>query len=364
MFKLLKLLIVVLLLLPLISIACTDFRVISKDNTVIITRSMEFALDLKSNVVNTSRNTLFNTSAPNGKPGLSWRNKYGYVYLDGLNTGRALDGMNEQGLSFEALYLPGETQYQIVPVNQESHALPYLSLGDWILGNFSNVDEVKVAIQTLHIFSQELPQMKNVIFPLHFSVFDRSGKGIVIEYIGGKLFIYDNALGILTNSPTYDWHIINLRNFVNLTPMTPNPILAQGITFTATGQGSGMLGLPGDISPPSRFIKIAVLLKNVLIPNTAIEALNVAQHIINNVDIPLGFVREIQAPNKVSNELTQWVVFKDLKNNIFYYRTYGDLTLHAIDLKQINFNPGAPQFRMPIKSPQFVIDMTQKFMGK
>lgn len=346
------------------SFACTDFRIQAKDGSVLITRSMEFALDLKSNLVSVSRNMLFTTTAPNGKPGLSWKNKYAYLFLDALNTSRVVDGMNEQGLSYEALYLPGETQYQTVPVGQEAHALPYLFFGDYILGNFKSVDEVKQALNSFYLFPQEIPEAKNFIFPLHFSIFDNTGKGIVIEYVAGKMNVYDNQLGILTNAPTYNWQITNLRNYISLSPTSPAPVVDNGITFVSTGQGSGMLGLPGDTSPPSRFVKISVLLKTIYSSNNAVEALNAAQHVINNVDIPLGFVREIQNINKVTSELTQWVVFKDLTHKIFYYRTYGDLTLHAVDLNKINVMPNAPQQRMSIISPQYVIDMTQKFMGK
>lgn len=346
------------------SFACTDFRLSAKDGTVLVTRSMEFAVDLKSNLISISRNTIFNTTAPTGKAGLSWRNQYGYIFLDGFSLNHPIDGMNEQGLSFEALYLPGNTQYQVVPLGQESKALPYFYIGDWILGNFRSVAEVKQALKGIYVFSQEIPQVKNFVFPIHLSIFDNTGKGIVVEFVDGKINIYDNAVGVLTNSPTYDWQVTNLRNYVNLSPTNPAPIIVNGITFVATGQGSGMLGLPGDISPPSRFVKSTVLLKTVLPPNNAYEALNTAQHMINNFDIPLGFVRETRDVNKSTNELTQWVVFKDLTHKIFYYRTYGDLTLHAVEMNKINFSENIPQAKMAIVSPQYVIDMTQKFLGK
>src|SRR5687767_5573438 len=92
--------------------ACTDFRLTAQDGTILIARSMEFALDLKSNLRSSPRNREFKALAPSGKTGFSWKAKYGYVYLDGLNVDMATDGMNEQGLSFEALYLPGLAEYQ------------------------------------------------------------------------------------------------------------------------------------------------------------------------------------------------------------------------------------------------------------
>ncbi|TAK75088.1 MAG: choloylglycine hydrolase family protein [Gammaproteobacteria bacterium] len=342
--------------------ACTDFRLSAQDGTVMITRSMEFALELNSNVMTSPRGRTISDTAPNGKAGMSWKTTYGYVFLDGLNTGIVADGMNEQGLSVEGLYLPGETQYQTVPDGQESHAVSYLHFGDWVLGNFKTVEEVRQALAGIFVFAQALPQFNNLIFPLHYAIYDSSGKGMVVEFVGGKVNIFDNLVGIMTNSPTYDWHIANLRNYISLTPITPKPVVVNGITFAATGQGAGMVGLPGDISPPSRFVKVAVMLKTVLPPKNAEEALNIAQHIINNVDIPLGFVREAQKMGTATNELTQWVVFKDLTHKMFYYRTYGDLTLHAVDLSKINFAENTPQLKMPIASKPYIMDMTQQLM--
>src|SRR3990167_6702594 len=203
--------------------------------------------------------------------------------------------------------------------------------------------------------------MGDTTFPLHFSVFDASGKGIVIEYIGGKLHIYDNKIGVMTNAPGYDWHITNLSNYTQLKPTNPKPEVIGNITFAATGQGAGMLGLPGDISPPSRFVKMAILKDVVLPAQNATEALNLAQHIINNVDIPAGLARE-PSNGHYSNETTQWVVFKDLTHKIFYYRTYNNLTLHSVSMDQLNFSKNAPRLKMSISSPQYVKDMTGEFL--
>lgn len=326
-----------------------------------ITRSMEFATDMHTNLMSSPRGKLFTNTAPNGKPGMSWKSTYGYIFLDGFNTGIALDGMNEQGLTVEALYLPGLTQYQTVPLGKENLALSYLNFGDWILGNFKNVDEVKQALTKIFVFSQPFPSLNNMIFPLHFNVADSTGNSIVIEFVNGKMNIYNNLLGVLTNSPTYDWHITNLSNYLNLTPLTPNPVMDNGITFSATGQGAGMIGLPGDISPPSRFVKIATLLKTVITPKNSEETLNLAQHIINNVDIPLGFVRESQNINTSTNELTQWVVFKDMTHKIIYYRTYLDLSLKSVDMSKIDFSANAKQLKMPIASKQIILNVTQQF---
>lgn len=347
--------------------ACTDFRIKAQDASVIITRSMEFTEDFNSNVRTRPRGSDFDIITPddikpNGTVGMSWKNKYGYVYVDGLERPIAIDGMNEKGLSFGFLYLPGETQYQTIPKNSKAQALPYYLFGDWILGNFATIDEVKSALPNIIIFEQKIKGLGDTVFPLHVSIYEPSGKGLVIEFIKGEMKIYDNDVGVLTNSPTYDWQTTNLRNYVNLSPYNPSPVKAYGLTFIATGQGAGMLGLPGDVSPPSRFVKTASLSTTASKVENSQEALNLAQHIINNVDIPSGLVRA-KNEGKDLTETTQWVVFKDLSQKKFYYRTYNDMTIRSINLNELNFSENAPQLKIRMKAEPFVKDITKEFMN-
>lgn len=343
------------------STACTDFRLTAKDGSVLITRSMEFAQDLKSNLRTSTRNRAFATTTPNQQPGLAWKAKYGYVYLDGMNQDFAIDGMNEAGLSFEYLYLPGETQYQAVPAGKESSALPYLYLGDYILGNFKSVSEVRTALSSLYVFQQTLPGLGNMVFPVHAAIFEPSGKGIVVEFINGQMHISDN-IGVMTNSPRYEWHVTDLRNYINLSPYNPKPVTQNGLIFPATGQGSGMVGLPGDISPPSRFVKTAILANTAYQGANAGEQINIAEHIINNVDIPLGLTRAKLNGQEVS-ELTQWVVFKDLTHRMLYYRTYNNMTLRSVDMSKLDFSDNAARLKAPIAGAANIVDMTANFIN-
>ncbi|MDR3478282.1 MAG: choloylglycine hydrolase family protein [Gammaproteobacteria bacterium] len=342
------------------AIGCTDFRVMAKDGTVVVARSMEFAVDLKSNLRTSNRGRVNTMTAPDGKPGLTWTSKYGYLYLDGNNVDAALDGMNEAGLSFEALYLPNLATYQTVPAGKDSQALPYIHIGDWILANFKTVEEVRQALQSVFVFEQKIPEQGEMIFPLHFSIYDNTGKGIVVEYVAGNLTIYD-SIGVLTNSPTYNWHTTNLENYLHLSPLNPKAVAISGKTFEANGQGFGMVGLPGDITPPSRFIKVATLMKAAIPVDDATGAVNLAQHIINNVDIVRGLAREPVSGNYI-DETTQWVDFKDLTHKIFYYRTYNDLTLRSVAMDKIDFTEKAPHLVMPIASPPTIMDATTQFL--
>ncbi len=344
-----------------VSFACTDFKLIAKDGTKMITRSMEFGMEFNSNLRTSPRGRSFATTLQNGKQGLTWKNTYGYVYLDGLSLDFSFDGMNETGLTFEYLYLPGETQYQTIPAGKENQALSYPQLGDWVLGNFKTIDEVRQALKNIYVVQTPLPGLGNMVLPAHASIYDSTGNGIVVEFYNNQINVYDN-IGVMTNSPKYDWHVNNLRNYLNLTPNNPNPVSASGLTFSATGQGAGMVGLPGDVSPPSRFVKTAFLAKNVYQANTADDLLNIAQHIINNVDIPAGLARSTEN-GKVSTDTTQWVVFKDITHKILYFRTYNDMTIRGVSFAKLNFAENAPRLKMPLNGQPFTMDMTDKFLS-
>ena len=227
-----------------------------------------------------------------------WKAQYGYVFLGRDNQDVAIDGMNEAGLSVEALYLPNYAKYELLPAGKNNQALPYIHFGDWVLSNFKSVDEVQKALPSVFVVAEKIPGLGDMIFvPIHFAIYDATGKGIVVEYIDGKRMVYENKIGIMTNSPGYNWHLTNMNNYVHLTPTNPNPVLDNGLQFVATGQGYGMIGTPGDISPPSRFIKTAVLTRVVIPADNALGTLNLAEHIINNVDIPRGLARRWMKTN-------------------------------------------------------------------
>jgi choloylglycine hydrolase len=306
------------------------------------------------------RERQFTTTTSNNKPGLSWKAKYGYLYVDGFGVDASFDGMNETGLSFEYLYLPGETQYQNIPAGKDNQAIPYFNFGDWVLSNFQSIDEVKQALANVYVSNLLIPQLGNAILPAHASIYDSTGKGIVVEFYNNKINVYEN-IGVMTNSPKYDWQVTNLRNYVNLSPNYPAPVAAGKFTFASTGQGAGSTGLPGDASPPSRFVKTSFMVNYVYPGQNANDILNIAEHVINNVDLPAGYVRAVEN-GQTSTDTTQWVVFKDLTHKVMYYRTYNDMTLRQVALDKIDFSKGATLLKMPLVMNPYIIDVTGQFL--
>lgn len=328
--------------------ACTAFQLKSQDGAFIYCRSMEYGFPLDSNLLIVGRDELLKGTAPNKKPGLQWKSKYGFVGMNQIMDRTTVsDGMNEKGLVAGCLYLPGFAEYETPSASQFSKTLGPWELVTFLLSSCQSVQEVKAILQAVIVAHEETPGMGGLILPLHFYVCDQTGANLVIEYVGGKRFIYDNPLGVLTNSPPFPWHMANLTNYMNLSPVNV-PLLQLGhLKLKSVGEGSGFVGLPGDYTPPSRFIKAAFFSQAAVFPKTAKEAVRLGFHILNTFDIFEGAIQPVPSikngqlenisPHQENLETTQWAVVHDRVNLKTYFRSYGSLSVQMVDLSKINF---------------------------
>lgn len=346
------------LLLVSVAHACTDFTIQAKDGTWVNGRSMEFALELQSMIKVFPRNQRITSQNPDRKKGLEWTSKYGYVGVTALGMNFAFEGLNETGLSFGYLWMPGYTQYPAVGLQEMKKALDFTDFGAWVLGNFSTVDEVKEALNGVKIWGHPVPPLG--IPPVHAAIHDAQGNNIVVEFVGGEMKVYDNPISVLTNSPPFDWQTTNLQNYLNLSATNAGPITFRGKNIELQGQGNGFLGIPGDWTPPSRFVKMATYLRFAKQPVNGIEGVNLAEHLLNTVDIPLG---EIRDEGKDTGDYTQWIVIKDLTQKIFYFRSYKDLCLKMIDLKKLDFDKGSSK-GLSVNAGKGYVDMTDALGGR
>jgi choloylglycine hydrolase len=312
--------------------ACTGIRLIAKDGGVVAARTLEFGFDLHSDVLLVPAGTALTGTLPDGGKGIRYTTKYGFVGANAEGLTAIVDGLNDQGLYVGLFYFPDYASYPDATKENASRAMAPYEYANWLLGNFANVDEVKANFDKVALVPVVLDAIKQTP-PVHFVVHDRTGKSVVIEPLNKGLKIYDDPLGVLTNSPTFDWHMTNLRNYVNLSAINVPPINLGGIKLAQLGQGSGLRGLPGDFTPPSRFVRAVAFTQSALPSDTAAEAVLQAFHILNNFDIPYGAVRDVQG-GKVRVESTTWISASDLKNLVWYFKTYGDQSIHSVDLRK------------------------------
>jgi choloylglycine hydrolase len=316
--------------------ACTGIRIKPKDGSVIVARTLEFAADLHSTVIVIPRGMETVGTAPGDKPGLRWKAKYAMCGANGFGLPAIVDGLNEKGLGIGIFYFPGYAKYQEIKAEDVGKTIAPWELPVFLLGNCANIKEAVRAVRSIRVGNAVQSDM-GITPPCHYIVTDAAGRGVVLEYVGGELKIHDNPLGVITNSPTFDWHLTNLCNYVNLSVNNVPPLDLAGVKLPSLGQGSGMLGLPGDFTPPSRFIRAVAFSQSALPVATAREGVLQAFHILNQFDIPKGAARGIENGKEVA-DYTLWTSVSDLKNHRYHFRTFDNSRIRMIDLEKMDLD--------------------------
>lgn len=336
----------VILLVGLLSstsaIACTGIRLIANDGGVVYGRSMEWgAFDLNSRVAIVPRGYKFTGLTPDGNNGKIYTTKYGVVGLDMLGKDLLSDGMNEKGLALGMFYHPGYAVYPEYTKANAQNSISSQELANYILGHFATIQEVRDGLPQVTVVGV-VEKAIGIIVEAHWIVTDKSGESIVIEFTDGELKIHDAPLGVITNAPTYDWHMTNLSNYLNLSMFSLEPKELEGIKFSPTGAGSGMIGLPGDNTPPSRFVRAVAWTQTARKTGTAKETTYEALRILDNFALPLGPDGAEGAGHAGDTSLmrssTIWTTAWNLEDMILNYHTQNNRRLRQVDIGAIPFD--------------------------
>jgi choloylglycine hydrolase len=346
-------------------LACTGISLKAGDGAAIRGRTLEFGFPMQSKILVVPAGKEMSGTLPDGGKGLSYTTRYAVIGANALGLPVILDGINDQGLSVGLFYFPGYAKYADATKENASHALAPQEFGIWALANFATVDEVRAAVKDIVLVPTPAPGLgspQGAVAGAHFFLQDKSGKSLVVEPVDGTLKVHDAPLGVMTNAPTYDWHMTNLAAYINLSVKDIDSAKVGPVTLSAFGSGAGMLGLPGDFTPPSRFVR-AVAFSQSAAPNaTADDAVLSAFHILNQFDIPEGSVVN-SAIGKPVDEITEWTSVADLKNLRWYFRTHSDQSIRVVDLKQaVEAAKGEPR-TIKMDSTQPIANASTTFMS-
>ncbi|MCE5264189.1 MAG: linear amide C-N hydrolase [Deltaproteobacteria bacterium] len=285
--------------------ACSDIF-INHSNARVEARSMDFGMNIAMGDTfgfigqkNTTDVVIDAEKIP-AKSLTSWTNKYGYWGRNAFNTAKVDDAMNTEGLSISGLYLDAYTQYPVYDPADGRPVLGVFDLPNFLISQAKNVDEAVGLIRGRQIV-QSAVEIKQGIFlrntPLHLSLRDRSGKSAVVEFVGGKTLIYENAGNVLTNSPTYPQQQEMVKKYAALNVEKDN----------------SLTGMPGGFDSPERFARGHILTKVLPVPASTQEALYQADFVISSCSVPY-FGR----PGSGYRSNTIWRVLKDLGNGVVY----------------------------------------------
>lgn len=315
--------------------ACTGITLRTQDGTRILARTIEWGgSNLNSRYVIVPRGYTQQSFTPGGrKEGLKFEARYGYVGLAVELDEFVAEGLNEAGLSAGLFYFPAYGKYEDYRPENKASSIGDLQLVPWILGSFKTVDELEKAIRDVHVITID-PRASTA----HWRIADTTGRQVVLEIVDGRVHFYDNKLGVLTNSPGFEWHTTNLNNYVNLFPSTAETKTLGDIKLSSFGAGSGFLGIPGDVTPPSRFVRAAFYQATAPRQATVTKTVEQCFQILNNFDIPIGIeFAEGETPTDIPSA-TQWTSATDMAGRMIYYRTMYNSTIRRIDLNAIRFD--------------------------
>lgn len=321
--------------------ACTGITLTAGDKSFITARTVDWSGAKMNNMyVISPRGHTEQSLLPDGTAGgVKFTAKYGFVGLGMERPEFVVDGTNEAGLNVGLFYFPEFGKYRPYDEKYRDKTIADFQVVSWILSQFSTIDEVKSAIDTVRVVNID-PSASTV----HWRIAEPNGRVAVLEIIDGVPTFYENPIGVIANAPNFDWHMTNLNNYVNLYPGTAAPTTFGPIKLRSLSNGTGLRGLPGDFSSPSRFVR-AAFLKTYSIPQpTARAAVMQSFHILNNFDVPFGTAYNIGTAKFDMPSATQWTIATDTANHIIYYHTMYNRTIRRIDMSNINFD------RVPFQS--------------
>lgn len=250
------------------------------------------------------------------------------------------EATNEKGLSMAGLNFPGNASYgEFVP--EKGNIAPF-ELIPFLLGQCATVAEVKERLKRTNVihlsFSDQLP-----VSPLHWLISDRE-RSVVLECTKDGQKLYDDPFGVLTNNPTFDFHANNMNNYMGLSEGFPRNTLSLALPLENYSLGLGALGLPGDFSSSSRFVKAVFVKEKSVCPGGEAESVSQFFHILDAVAMPKGCVMTASG----EYEYTRYSCCCNTDTQIYYWKTYENSTLRTLALHSVDPD-GSALHRVPME---------------
>lgn len=263
------------------------------------------------------------------------RNHYAIIGTAAVVNGYPLyfDATNEKGLSMAGLNFPENAYYS--PVKNGKDNISPFEFIPWILSRCENVSEAEKLLESINLvninFSEQL-----TLSPLHWIISDGL-RSLTVEPLKDGLKIHDDPIGILTNNPTFDYHVTNLNNYMNITVQRPVNRFSDKVRLTPYSLGMGSIGLPGDLSSASRFVRAAFTKLNSISSDSEEESISQFFHILGSVEQQRGCV---QMPDG-RYELTIYSSCCNTDKGIYYYTTYENSQITGVDMQRENLEGSA-----------------------
>lgn len=358
--------------------ACTSLLYTDADGAHYAGRTLELPLEMPYQVRFTPQATTFGSKADHHHA-LDFESKYAFLSInvpDPINKElKVVDGMNEKGLNFGMLaYATTDGPADHFQTNQA--VLAAIDLGAWALAQFATVAEVKEALEKQPVLVTALLPLGLMKTPFHYTLHDATGASVVVEFSNGQQHVYDNPVGVMTNSPSLPWHLTNLDNYTYLSNRDQSTAKFNGEAFSQPDSGIATVGLPSSNTSVGRFVRAVYYAQFTEKVRTPEKAVNTLAHIMNNFDRPRGATvySRIGAsamdmlapavddnPNHIS-EYTSWITLSDLQQGHYYVRTYANLNYGRLDLAPLIKQGQTKQIALDKLDPAKGLDLTEQLL--
>lgn len=240
------------------------------------------------------------------------------------------DATNEKGLSIAGLRFPQNAVY--MPLQQGKDNVASFELIPWILGQCGSVKEVKQLLKGMNLWQENFSKDRPAA-PLHWMISDREAS-ITLECVKEGIRVYDNPVGVLTNSPAFDIQMFHLNNYMNLSPERSVNHFSDTLSLEPYSLGMGAIGLPGDSSSMSRFVKASFTKLNSVSGDSEEESISQFFHILGSVSQQRGCVHL----DEKQYEMTVYSSCCNTDKGIYYYKTYENSQITAVNLHGENLD--------------------------
>ena len=238
------------------------------------------------------------------------------------------DGMNEKGIGMAGLNFVGNAVYH--PVKEGKNNIAQYEFMNYVLSSCGTMEEVRELLSNMNLddetYSNAFP-----VAQLHWIIADKY-EAITVEAMKEGIKIYENPVGVLTNNPPFDKQMFTLNNYMNLSPKSPENKFAPNLNLDRYSRGMGAIGLPGDLSSQSRFVRASFVKMNSVSKDTENESVSQFFHILNSVDQQRGCC-ELE---NGKYEITIYTSCCNTSKGIYYYTTYDNHQITAVDMHKEN----------------------------
>ncbi len=249
------------------------------------------------------------------------------------------EASNEYGLSAAGLNFPGNAYYS--PIREGKDNIAPFEFIPWMLGQCKNIEDAKTLLSRINIanisFNEKLPNS-----PLHWMISDKK-QTIVVESMKNGLNVYENPVGVLTNNPPFEYQLENFKKYESLRNDNKNIEKDENIPYVSYCQGLGAVGLPGDVSSMSRFVRAAFFKKNSVCEEDEEASVGQFFHLLSSVEM----VKGVCVTDEGTLDITGYTSCINTDKGLYYYTTYGNRSISCVDMHRAELD-GADISRFPL----------------